>query len=204
MAVLIDFVEERFPEDISYGSSGGPQFNTNIITVSSGFEQRNINWSQARAKYVVNHGIKDELQIKALLEFFRMVNGRAIGFRYKDWSDYIAIGENIGTGDGVTTTFQLKRTYTFGAGLISHVRDIKKPVANTEKIYVNGTLTTAYTIDYTTGIVTFNTAPAAGAAITADFEFDVPCRFNVDNMNITLNAATVSSWSNIEIVEIRI
>jgi len=204
MALLIDFIEERFPEGISYGSFGGPQFNTNIITVSSGFEQRNINWSQARAKYTVNHGVKTEADIASLLNFFRTVQGRAIAFRYKDWSDYQAVAESIGTGDALTTQFQLKRTYTYGAGLITHERVINKPVAGSAIIYLDGVADPTAIVDDTTGLVTFTTPPAAGVAITADFEFDVPCRFNTDNMNITLDTATISTWSNIEIVEIRL
>ena len=43
------FVEVQFPTDISYGSSGGPEYATDIVATNSGYEQRNINWAQARA-----------------------------------------------------------------------------------------------------------------------------------------------------------
>jgi hypothetical protein len=45
---MVQFSEERFPEDISYGSSGGPGFSTDIVVTQGGFEQRNINWQVAR------------------------------------------------------------------------------------------------------------------------------------------------------------
>jgi len=204
MAIIQDFIEERFPESISYGSSGGPQFNTNIITVSSGFEQRNINWLESRAKYSVNEGVKTTAQMEELLHFFRTVRGRAIGFRYKDWADFRGVGEAIGTGDGIAVDFQLKKTYGFGAALITNVRDITKPVQGTVTVYVDSVADPTVTIDHTTGIITFTAAPMAGAVITADFEFDVPARFNIDHMNITLDTATISSWSAIEIIEIKI
>jgi len=204
MPTLPSFIEERFPEDISMGSTGGPQFLTNIITVGSGFEQRNVNWKDARAVYTVNHGVKTQQQIIKLISFFRMVRGKAIAFRYKDWLDYTAVGENIGTGDGVTTSFQLTKTYNFGVNGIDYIRKISKPVNGTVIIYVNGIQDNTVTIDYTTGLVTFNTPPASGAIITADFEFDVPCRFDTDQMSISIDTATISSWDQIQLVEVKL
>lgn len=40
-------------------------------------------------------------------------------------------------------------------------------------------------LDQTTGIVTFTTAPENGAIITANFKFDVPVRFDTDMMDVT-------------------
>jgi uncharacterized protein (TIGR02217 family) len=39
-----------------------------------------------------------------------------------------------------------------------------------------------WSIDTTTGIVTFSVPPALEAEVTADFEFDVPVRFDTDHM----------------------
>jgi uncharacterized protein (TIGR02217 family) len=95
----------RFSEDISYGSTGGPEFSTDIIITHSCHEQRNINWSTARAKYNKTYGVKSDQQLSELIAFFRAHYGKAIGFRFKDWSDYKATGQKIGIGDGNTMTF---------------------------------------------------------------------------------------------------
>ena len=74
------------------------------------------------------------------------------------------------------------------------IRDIKKPVEGNWKsdptkagvhITVNGvaqTENTDYFVDYETGEVIFATAPLKGYRILASFEFDVPVRFDTDNI----------------------
>ena len=79
---MISFVEVQFPPEISYGSKGGPMFSTDIVTSFNGYEQRVINWRQARARYDVGSGIKNESQWQELISFFRARHGRAVGFRF--------------------------------------------------------------------------------------------------------------------------
>lgn len=197
------FHEVRFPDDIAYGASGGPEFATTIVTMASGFEQRNINWQAARGRWDVASGLKKQAQLDTLLAFFRGRKGRAHGFRFKDWSDFRATGQLIGTGDGTNKTFQLVKNYASGAG--SESRIIKKPVSGTTKIYLNGVqLTSGWSISSSTGIVTINTAPSNGVPVTADFEFDVPVRFDTDRMAVTIEFFNLHQWSGIPIVEIRV
>ena len=199
---MIAFHEIQFPSDISYGSSGGPQYSTDIIITNSGYEQRNINWADSRGYYNVAHGVKTKEQMEVLIAFFRARKGRAYGFRFKDWSDYAAQGQNIATGDGVSVEFQLKKFYESGGE--TYVRDIKKPVDNSVYIYVDDVLiTSGLTVDNTSGIVTFDAAPLNGAIITADFEFDVSVRFDTDRLSASLDSYGVHSWANIPLVEIR-
>ncbi len=197
------FVETQFPTDIAYGSSGGPEYATDIVASQSGYEQRNIGWSEARARYNVAHGVKTKAQLDALIAFFRARKGRAIGFRFKDWTDYQVTTETLGTGDGSTRNFQLIKHYISGA--VSEVRTITKPVSGTVNLYKNGLLqTSGVSVDTTTGIVTFATAPASGNTITATFQFDVPVRFDTDRLSATLDAYGVHSWLDIPLVEVRI
>lgn len=109
------FVEVRFPTDIAYGSAGGPEYSTDIVITHSGHEQRNSNWSQARARYNIAHGVKTQAQLDALIAFFRARKGRADGFRFKDWTDHKATGQLIGTGDGERVSFQLVKSYDSGS-----------------------------------------------------------------------------------------
>jgi uncharacterized protein (TIGR02217 family) len=42
-----------------------------------------------------------------------------------------------------------------------------------------------------------------GEVITADFAFDVPARFDADQMDITIETYELGRWGEIPIVEIR-
>jgi uncharacterized protein (TIGR02217 family) len=198
------FIEVRFPIDIAYGSSGGPVYSTDIVITQSGNEQRNSNWSQARARYNVAHGVKTQTQLDVLIAFFRARKGRADGFRFKDWTDYKVLAQAIGTGNGSATIFQLKKTYSSGA--VTETRTITKPVQSTVVIYLAGVLQSgaSYSVNTTNGAITFAAAPANGAAITADFEFDIPVRFDTDRLSVTLDNYGSSSLYDIPLVEIRV
>lgn len=197
------FVETRFPTDIAYGAVGGPEYSTDIVEIASGHEQRNSNWSAARARYNVAHGVKTKEQLDALIAFFRARRGKAEGFRFKDWTDYQATYEAIGTGDGVTVLFQLKKRYSSSG--VEQFRTIKKPVETSVNIYVDDVLqTSGVDVDYATGSVTFTAPPAMDASIHADFEFDVPVRFDTDRLSATIDTYGSHSWYDIPLLEIRL
>lgn len=197
------FHEIQFPPKIAYGASGGPEFNTSIVTTFAGFEQRNINWQKSRGRWDVSTGIKNKADMDTVIAFFRARFGKAHGFRFKDWSDYQAVGQGLGTGNGSLTAFQLVKTYTSGAG--SYTREIKKPVSGTVKIYLNAVLqSSGYSVDHNTGIVTFSSAPAGGVVVSADFDFDVPSRFDTDQISVRADGPGIFVWDSIPIVEIRV
>ena len=196
------FEEVRFPTDISYGSSGRPEYSTDIVEIASGHEQRNSNWQQARARYNVAHGVKTKPQLDALIAFFRARKGRANGFRFKDWGDFEATNSIIGTGDGSTQSFQLTKQYISGATTES--RAITKPVSGSITIYVDTVeQASGVSIDTATGVCVFASPPINSAIITADFEFDVPVRFNTDRLSATLDQYGSHSWNDIPLIEIR-
>jgi uncharacterized protein (TIGR02217 family) len=84
------FHEVRFPDNIAYGATGGPEFATTVVATGSGHEKRNVNWSEARGRWDVASGLKKQAQIDELIAFFRARRGKAYGFRFKDWTDYKA------------------------------------------------------------------------------------------------------------------
>jgi uncharacterized protein (TIGR02217 family) len=200
------FVETQFPNDVSYGSQGGPRFSTTIFTSASGREQRNINWSVQRCEYDVAQGIKTKDQMDAILAFFYAMMGKAYAFRFKDWADYQMVNQQIGTGDGTTTTFQFTNTYSDPLAVQTYTRTIKKPVTGTlGQVTIAGAPTTAYTMDYTTGLITFNTAPGAGQAIVVVYcEFDVPVRFDTDVAAVRHDFYLTESWESIKVVEVKL
>lgn len=205
----MSFLEVRFPVDISYGSAGGPGHQTTVITTQSGREYRNSLWSRPLYRYNAALGVKTRAQMATLIAFFNAVGGRAHSFRWKDPLDHksglvtstpTALDQTIGAGDGSTVDFQLIKTYTQGA--LSRVRTILKPVADTVLIAVAGvakTEDTHYTVDHATGIVTFTAGniPTAGQAITAGYEFDVPARFDVDDLSGL-------TWDNYDLLSVQI
>lgn len=198
----MSFVEIQFPPDISYGSSGGPLYATDIVITAGGHEQRNVQWEQARARYNVAHGVKTREQLEQLIAFFRARKGRAYGFRFKDWTDFRVVDAQIGVGDGVLKTFQLVKHYISGG--VDEVRILRKPVAGTVTIKVDGVaVASGVSVGTGTGIVSFTAAPAGGAVITASGEFDVPVRFDTDRLSATLDDYGVHSWMDIPLIEVR-
>ncbi len=206
------FHEIRFPTAIAFHSTGGPERKTEIVVLGSGFEERNAVWANSRRRYDAGYGVKSLDDLHAAIAFFEARLGRLYGFRFKDFADFKsgAPGANVtpldqalGTGDGAATTFQLTKTYNSGPS--SWTRAIAKPVAGTLRVAANGVeLMSGFTVDTTTGLVTFSTAPSSGAVLTTGFEFDVPARFDSDSLSIDLTGFSAGEIPNIPIVEIRI
>ncbi len=212
---MTSFNEIRFPTDVGLGARGGPERKTDIVTLRSGGEQRNAIWSDARRKYQAGYGVKSFAQLEAVLAFFEAQRGRLTGFRWKDRFDYrscaspgtpAATDQPIGTGDGTTVVFQLTKTY--GGAQSPYVRPIRKPVAGTVSLAVGGVALSgaAFAADTTTGLVTIaaGSVPAAGAVVTAGFDFDVPVRFDTDYLEIDLSHFEAGQIPNIPLVEIRV
>ncbi|MGY9046967.1 glycoside hydrolase family 24 [Puniceibacterium antarcticum] len=205
------FHEVRFPDNISRGARGGPERRTQIVEMASGDEERNGSWADSRRRYDASYGIRKADDLAAVTAFFEARRGRLYGFRWKDWADYksclpsvvtAATDQPIGVGTGAATAFQLVKLYTSGAQ--SWTRAITKPVAGTVAAALNGvTQITGWTINTTTGVVTFAAAPAPGAVITAGFEFDVPVRFDTDTLDVTLDFERLGSITSIPLIEVR-
>lgn len=207
------FDEIRFPVAISRGSSGGPERRTEIVTTASGHEQRNTRWADSRRRYNAGFGVKSLDDIHAVVAFFEERRGRLHAFRWKDHVDFksgapasviAATDQVIGTGDGVTTAFQLVKRY--GSGLRDHVRVIAKPVAGSVVVAVDGVAAVDFTLDATAGIVTFlpGSIPGVGADVTAGFTFDVPVRFDTDQLSINLTHFAGGDIPEIPVVEVRL
>jgi uncharacterized protein (TIGR02217 family) len=154
------FDEVQFPTTISYGSKGGPGFNTDVVMVDSGHEVRNINWATTRYAYDVSFGIKDIADLRSVQGFFLARRGKAYGFRFKDWIDYEVTNEVLAQSG--SKYVQLIKTYTSGSR--TYVRNIVKPVAGIT-MRRGGVSFSAFTLDTTTGILTLT--PDTSKTITA-------------------------------------
>jgi uncharacterized protein (TIGR02217 family) len=205
------FHEVRFPDDISRGARGGPERRTQVVELASGDEERNASWADSRRHYDAAYGIRRADDLAAVIAFFEARNGRLHGFRWKDWGDHRSglpsapttpIDQVLGTGDGDTTAFQLVKRYESGSQ--AWVRRILKPVAGTVRVTLGGVeALSGWAVNATTGIVTFDTAPAAGLLVTAGFEFDVPVRFDTDRLDVTWDLDRLGSIASIPLIEVR-
>jgi uncharacterized protein (TIGR02217 family) len=204
------FDDVRFPPQISRGSTGGPERRTEIVVTGSGAEERNSRWADSRRRYNAGFGVKSLDDIHLVVAFFEERRGRLHGFRWKDHLDFTsglpgaavtATDQAIGTGDGTATRFQLVKRY--GTGLRDYLRSITKPIAGSVRVAVNGQEVTGFTLDALTGVVTLAAAPVPGATVTAGFAFDVPVRFDTDELRINLSQFAGGDIPDIPIVEIR-
>ncbi|MBJ3761933.1 DUF2460 domain-containing protein [Maribius pontilimi] len=208
------FHEERFPVNLSFGALGGPERRTQIVTLANGHEERNTPWQHSRRRYDAGLGLRSLDDMEKVVAFFEARRGPLHAFRWKDWADYKSsrpsedlnhMDQDIAIADGQTASFQLSKTY--GLGPTAYSRPILKPVEGTVTIGVEGDLLreeTDFTLDLTTGIVTLNFVPVAGAAISAGFEFDVPARFDTDRISTSVATFQAGEIPDIPVVEVRL
>ena len=210
----MSFHEVRFPTNISYNSRGGPGFNTQIIEVDSGAEERVARWAAPRRRYNARYGVKTYADLSNLIAFYIAVQGPAIGFRFKDFLDFTTASDHrsppafgntvIGTGNGSTTQFQITKVYT--NGVVNRTRNITKPVAGSVVVGLNGVnQASGWTVNTTTGVITFSVAPSGGSTVTAGCEFDVPVRFGseLDNvLSLTIEDFSSGGIDDIPLVEL--
>ena len=208
------FHEIRFPASLSFGSIGGPERHTDVVTLANGFEERNTPWRHSRRRYDAGVALRSLDDIETLIAFFEARQGQIHGFRWKDWTDYKSCGSRaeprsgdqvIAHGDDVTDRFQLIKRYRSGPHV--YERPITKPVAGTVKLAlgdVEQKESIHFEVDTTTGIVRFAHPPNDGVEIRAGFEFDVPVRFGTDRIETSLASFQAGDAPSVPIVEVRV
>lgn len=208
------FHNVRLSKRVLVNARGGPGFKTNIVETASGDEYRNVEWSKTRGKWEIAY--TDDIDvIREIMAFFYARRGRAYGFRFRDWSDYHVDGE-FAAGDGTVTVFQAAKVYVSGA--YSFSRPLTRLVApvtvyRTPKTGTDGggnptygdraVVASGVTVDVDKGTVTFAAAPADGDLIGIACEFDVPVRFDVDELSTTMISQDLVSLDSVPIIEIR-
>ncbi len=84
----------------------------------------------------------------------------------------------------------------------SWTRTIPKPVDDSVRVALGGIETTGFTCDAAAGLVTFGSAPAKDAVVTAGFAFYTPVRFDTDSLSVNLANFTAGEMASIPLVEI--
>ncbi|WP_295708172.1 DUF2460 domain-containing protein [uncultured Brevundimonas sp.] len=202
----MSFHEVRLPARLAFGSSGGVERRTEVVTLASGYERRSSPWTQGRRRYLIGANLRSLDDMAALTAFFEARRGRLYGFRFRDFADFKscapsgtpeATDQEIGIGDGVRRTFELSKAY----GEV--LRPIRKPVEGSVMAAVNG-LAVEAAVDAVTGVVTLAAAPAKGAVVSAGFLFDTPVRFDADRIEASLESFDAGRMAAVPLIEIRV
>ena len=208
------FHELQFPTNLSFGSVGGPERRTDIVTLSNGYEERNTPWAHSRRRYDAGMGLRSLDDVATLVAFFEAREGQLHAFRWKDWADYkscaplsdpASADQLVFIGDEVTSVVPLTKTYQSGPHL--YVRPIAKPVEGTVRVAMGGDElqeTIDYTVNFSTGEIIFAHPPDLGAEVRAGFEFDVPVRFDTDAIQTSVSSFRAGDTPSVPIVEVRI
>lgn len=204
------FHDVMFPLQAGFDAVGGPQFSTLVASLASGFEQRNMQWANGRLSYDVGPGVRSEADLAELVAFFRARRGQAFAFRFRDpldWSS-AALGTEIsahdqllGRGDGKRVRFPLVKRY--GDDDMGEERGITRPDPATVRVSIGGEESSEGWVLEDRGMVRFDVAPAEGVEVRAGFAFDVPVRFAVDRLDISLSGWNCGEVPNVPVVEVR-
>lgn len=210
----MNFHEVRFPANLSFGSVGGPERRTDVVTLTNGYEERNTPWRHSRRRYDAGLGLRSLDDIEALVAFFEARQGQMYGFRWKDWSDYRSCKPSldvqysdqvIATGDGQSTAIQLVKNYRSGDQ--TYARPITKPVRGTVRVGLGHDEVfegVDWDLDETTGLLSFVRPPNDGLTITAGFEFDVPVRFDTGAIRTSVASFQAGEVPDVPVVEVRV
>lgn len=208
------FHDVRFPVAVSFGATGGPERRVEIVALTSGREKRNLRFAHSRRHFDAGTGVRSLADLHEIVAFFEARRGSYHGFRFRDPFDMKSCAPDaapapgdqvLGTGDGARAAFQLVKRY--GEGEDAYLRPVRKPVAGTVRVAVNGTEKAApaqFSVDHATGIVTFapGAVPPSGATVSAGFAFDIAARFDTERIAISLSAFKAGQIPSIPVIEI--
>jgi uncharacterized protein (TIGR02217 family) len=209
----MSFHEVRLPARLAFGSTGGVERRTEIVTLGSGFERRSTPWAQGRRRYLIGTNLTSLDDMAAMTAFFEARRGRLYGFRFRDFADFKSCApggtvgptdQALGEGDGTRAAFELVKRYGESGDALT--RRITKPVEGTVRVAVGGVElpAEAFSVDAGAGVVTLAAPPGVGASVRAGFEFDTPVRFDADRIEVTLESFEAGRMAAVPLIEVRV
>jgi len=181
-----------------------------MLTNFTGNEVVNQNRSQHRRVFNAAFGVRSLADLRILSTFFHAFDGPVNGFLVKDWTDFQVTKDAATLATSITTqgiatnitgaTWQMQKKYAVGSR--SHVRNILRPKSGAA-VYFDGvlkTVTTHYTYDTTTGVLTV--VSGSPTAITWTGEFYVPCRFAQKNLPADLLMYRADGSGNVDVPDV--
>lgn len=216
-----------FPNTLSYGGSTGPRSRTDVVHNAGGFRKTNRIWSQYLRRFQITHGPRRPQVAAQILAIWEAVGGPNGSFLGTDPNDWNSTAGNMGSGglaaitkddqpmqntvdgtyvgDGSTKTFQFLKQRSEGSQI--HDRLIKKPrTSPTPLVAIDGVLESGsnYTIDFATGILTFNSAPGVAEVPTWGGTFYIPLAFVGDELDQQVITFDLSGFPTLELIEVRL
>ena len=170
----MSFIDQSLPVEVEIGATRLDEEDVEIVDTDGGFEFRNVRGSQSLLTFDLAYPTteRNAANYLAVRAMFKAARQSLHTFRFRDWSEYQLTNE--ATAQITTTTFQVSKNYTSGSQ--THVRKITRPVSPLV-VKVSGVVVgSGYTVDYTTGIITFSSPPAAVPTVSG--AFDIPVRFD--------------------------
>ena len=214
------FLDAYLPEELPIEPVGAiPRFSTQLTRVDSDDEQANRRWAEARWDFRLRERRWTMDLVNAVRAHFLACGGPFRTFPFRDPTDFASVeleypgvvpavsrlDQQIGTGDGAATQFQLKKRYT---SVEDYDRTITLPVAGAVLIAVNGVdpggLGIGWTVSRPGGVVTFDVAITAGWPVHAGFLFDNEVRYESDDAVETIaEAAGLGALADLNFVGVR-
>jgi uncharacterized protein (TIGR02217 family) len=207
----MQFHEVLFPQRLSYGTRGGPRFDTNVIMTRRGNEIREARTRNPIREYDVRCTTFNRDELIELYNFFMARKGSVFGFRFRDYLDYSTKinGRDIPGKDHPLYiypdgTLQLQKLYEDGG--YYHRRLIFKPIEGSVVIYSGDTVLVEgvdYTVNYENGVVTpINSL----SGVMTGCLFDVPVNFAPDTdkfFQIVLEDYDIGNVQSLKLIEIK-
>lgn len=148
-------------------------WRTVVTEYEGGQEQRDARWLTPRFRFDISYDLLEDAPRpekmfvwQVLFDHYMDRKGRFASFHFQDWTRADRLKEILGKGNGVRTVFKI---YEDKASAIT--------------VYKNNVVqSTGFTLDLTTGKITFTAAPASGDLITADVTQGLfKVRFDMDD-----------------------
>lgn len=166
-------------------------WSTTVTELGGGNEQRNINWNAIRREYDALTGIVNQANFDLVHQHYNSRQGRGYSFPLLDKSFFqITSPALFATADGATVDYQLG--FNMGDSVRPRTYPVYLPITGTIRIFDNGTEkfeTTHWTCPYTgatAGLVHFLYTPTVAHLLTATYQYYIPVRYNVDQINSKL------------------
>lgn len=218
------FVDQYLPKCVAgYPCNSSPRWSTALVMVDSGAESANQRWENPLNRFTLPNAVRDMSTFNEVRNHWLAMRGPYHLWPWRDPLDFASVAlakpnveptisdtdEQLGVGDGMTTEFQIYRTYKVGAQ--QYRRKIELPILSSVKIgYVppsdapSETLP-AYTVTRPGGVVVFADPPPIDMVLTCGFLFDVCVRFESDeSFDGVLRDLHVAGYSDLTFIETRV
>ena len=219
------FVDVAMASHIAgYPAYASPRWSTEVVITDGGGEQANQRWAHPLNRYVLPQAIRSMETFNAIRDHWLVMRGPLHTWPFRDPFDFASVplslpnvapmtgaqDQTLGTGDGFTKMFQLRKVYSRGGQ--SYTRDITLPVVSSIRLWHDsiggnpaGEIFTGFTVNRETGIITFDTAPLNGRLMKWGGRFDVPVRFESDDsFDGIVSAFSVGGFADLTLLETRI